>query len=69
MGSSANPRGGGGCAPFCALGPTARSNEPSPDLDVRLGRVLESTPSEAPYNLRPLYGNRRAHNGAYLVPP
>ncbi|PKI50773.1 hypothetical protein CRG98_028837 [Punica granatum] len=52
MGASANPRGGRGCVPFCALGPTARSNGPSPDLDVQLGHVLESTPSEAPCSPR-----------------
>ncbi|OWM77831.1 hypothetical protein CDL15_Pgr009378 [Punica granatum] len=67
MGASANPRGGRGYVPFCALGPTTRSNGPSPDLDVQLGRVLESTPSEAPCNLRPLHGNRQARNGAYSL--
>ncbi|PKI49800.1 hypothetical protein CRG98_029809 [Punica granatum] len=69
MGASANPKGGRGCAPSCALGPIPRSNGPSPDLDVRLRRVLESTPSGAPCNLRPLRGNQQARSGAYPVPP
>ncbi|PKI58276.1 hypothetical protein CRG98_021358 [Punica granatum] len=42
MGASANPRGGRGCAPSCALDPTPRSSGPSHDLGVRPGRVLEN---------------------------
>ncbi|OWM85528.1 hypothetical protein CDL15_Pgr013177 [Punica granatum] len=32
MGAFANPKGGRGCAPSCALGPIPRSNEPSPEM-------------------------------------